>query len=298
VIRIDTVYRPELVLDIPSVTRLTLKSSDTPTMAELAAIIQGKPNLDALSEIDIAEIVRSNRLQTIIFKVARALFEQIQHEWTGNREILVAQLIRLTEEFLNSDRIEFLPATYGHDPLKRRVMLMLNMNRIIQHFWTAIRQSNAAALRPVFDDEHPLRSTSEMRPWYTARPCQPTQRSQINLAVYDSTWEASESFRLERSDLVQSWVKNDHLGFEIWYVFRGARRRYRPDFLIRLSNGVTLILETKGQEDEEARAKHEYLAEWVTAVNGAGSFGRWDWAVSHTPDDVDDLLAARFNGSQ
>lgn len=293
VIRVDTIYRPELVLDIPSVNSLILKSSDTPTMAELAAIIQGKPNLDALSEIDIAEIVRSNRLQTIIFKVARALFEQMQHEWTGNRDILVAQLIRLTEEFLNSDRIQFLPATYGQDPLKRRVMLMLNMNRIIQHFWNAIRQNNAAALRPVFDDEHPLRSTSEMRPWYTARPCQPTQRSHVNLAVYDSTWEASESFRLERSDLVQSWVRNDHLGFEIWYVFRGARRRYRPDFLIRLVNGVTLILETKGQEDEEALVKREHLDEWVKAVNAASTFGRWASDVSHTPDDVDDILDIR-----
>ena len=155
----------------------------------------------------------------------------------------------------------------------------------------AIRQLNAAALRPVFDSEHPLRSTSEMRPWHTARPCQPTKHSHINLAAYDSTWEASESFKLEKSRLVDAWVKNDHLGFEIWYVHRGGRRRYRPDFLIRLTNGVTLILETKGLEDDEAKAKHEYLAEWVEAVNGAGGFGRWAWAVSRTPDDVEDILA-------
>jgi type III restriction enzyme len=113
----------------------------------------------------------------------------------------------------------------------------------------------------------------------------------VNLATFDSTWEASEAFSLERSDVVQAWVKNDHLGFEIWYVFRGARHRYRPDFLVRLTSGVTLVLETKGRFDEEAKAKHEYLAEWIDAVNAHGGFGRWAWDVSTSPDDVIDILA-------
>ena len=290
VIRIDTVYRPELELDLADVEPLPLRASDTPTMAELAAIIEGKPNLESLSQIDIEEIARSNRLQTILFKVVRGLFEEMHHEWTGNRNVLLGQLIRLTERFLDSDRLRFLPHTYGEDPLKRRLMLMLNMNRIVQHFRNEIRQNNTEALQAVFDDEQPLRSTGEMRPWYTSRPCQPTQRSHLNLAVFDSTWEASESFRFENSERVDAWVKNDHLGFDIWYVFRGARRRYRPDFLVRLTNGVVLILETKGQQNEETAAKHEYLAEWVQAVNTAGTFGPWAWDVSTSIDDIEDIL--------
>ncbi len=290
-IRIDTVYEPRLDLDLSAVKPLVLHASDTPTVAELAVILEGKPNLESLTEIAIDEIVRRNRFQTILFKVARGVFEQMEHEWTGNRDVLVSQLIRLTEKFVASDKIQVRPAAYAENPTKRRLMLMLNMNRIIGHFWSAIRQKNRAERRPVFDAEHPVRGTGDMSPWYTARPCQPTQKSHVSPATFDSTWEASEAFTLERSELVQAWVKNDHLGFDIWYVFRGARRRYRPDFLVRLASGTMLILETKGQVDEEATSKHEYLAEWVDAVNAHGGFGRWAWAVSTAPDDVEDILA-------
>jgi type III restriction enzyme len=96
---------------------------------------------------------------------------------------------------------------------------------------------------------------------------------------------------LDHSDHVAAWVKNDHLGFEIHYVFRGVVRKYRPDFLIRLANGVTLILETKGQETDESRTKHKYLDEWVKAINSRGEFGRWAWAVSTSIDDVRNILA-------
>jgi hypothetical protein len=66
------------------------------------------------------------------------------------------------------------------------------------------------------------------------------------MAVYDSRWEAAESFELDRNDRVHAWVKNDHLGFEILYVFRGVVKKYRPDFLIRLVCGEMLVLEVKG----------------------------------------------------
>src|SRR5207244_333178 len=65
----------------------------------------------------------------------------------------------------------------------------------------------------------------------------------FNFCVFDSSWEASEEFRLEQSPKVEAWVKNDHLAFEILYLFNGVVRKYRPDFLIRLANGVTLVLE-------------------------------------------------------
>jgi len=38
-------------------------------------------------------------------------------------------------------------------------------------------------------------------------------------------------------------VTNDHLGFEIVYVLEGAVRKDRPDFLVRLADGTTLVLE-------------------------------------------------------
>jgi type III restriction enzyme len=129
-----------------------------------------------------------------------------------------------------------------------------------------------------------------MPAWYTVKPCAATERSHINFCVFDSTWEANEAFHLDRHPQVSAWVKNDHLGFEIFYIFQGTVRRFRPDYLIRLVSGVTLILEVKGKDTPQDRTKREFLDEWVAAVNEHGGFGRWISAVSFAPLDVVELL--------
>ena len=292
IVRIEHVYRPQLQLDLQHVPVLTLNPRDTPTYAELAAVLEGKPNMEALSEIDLQEFGRKHRLQTIVFKAARDVLEQMQPTWQGTREALLGQVIHLVEQVLRSDRIWFEPAQLADDDLRRRVLMMLNMNRIVQHVFEAIRFENTSRLEPVFDSEKPIRSTEDMRPWSTTRPNQLTQKSHVNVAVYDSRWEASESFTLERSEHVEAWVKNDHLGFEVLWMFRGVVKKYRPDFLIRLHNGVTLVLEVKGIDSQESQAKRRFLAEWVQAVNDHGGFGRWACDVSFDPADVEGILAS------
>lgn len=135
------------------------------------------------------------------------------------------------------------------------------MSRVIQHVLDAVRQENAERLEPVFDRDHPIRSTAIMRSWYTGKPCARTNKSHINVCVYDSTWEVSDAFHLDNSDAVAAWVKNDHIGFETAYLYQGVVRKYQPDFLVRLVTGEMLILETKGKESEHDRVKHRYLEE-------------------------------------
>jgi len=77
--------------------------------------------------------------------------------------------------------------------------------------------------------EKPIVSTGDMRTWYTAKPCEFTKQSHINFCVFDSTWEATEAFELDRNKNVDAWVKNDHLGFEVLYVYKGVVHKYRPD---------------------------------------------------------------------
>lgn len=109
--------------------------------------------------------------------------------------------------------------------------------------------------------------------------------------MYDSAWEASEAFALDRDPRVTAWVKNDHLGFEVHYVFQGAVRKFRPDCLARMADGSTLVLEVKGQDTPQDQTKREFLAEWVEAVSEQGGFGRFAWDVSHSPSDIAAILA-------
>ena len=64
------VDKSKLSVNIAKVKTLELDPYDSNTEAELAAIIAGKPNPAALSEIDLKEIANKLRLQTIIFKIA------------------------------------------------------------------------------------------------------------------------------------------------------------------------------------------------------------------------------------
>jgi type III restriction enzyme len=272
IIRIDHVYRPRLNLDLNTVKTL------------------GKPDVTRISEIDLDDLSKNFRMQKIIFEAARDVFDQMKPNWAGSKAVLLAQLIRLIDNFIISGKIKINPPLFQHDDVKRRILITLNMNKVVQHIWEAIRFENTESIEPVFDSDNPIRSTGDMRPWYTGKPCEKTKRTHMNFCVYDSTWEASEAFELDRNHNVEAWVKNDHLGFEILYIFKGVVRKYRPDFIIRLKTGKFLILETKGQETERDKTKREFLDEWVRAVNEHGGFGIWQGAVSKNPADVAGIL--------
>ena len=92
---------------------------------------------------------------------------------------------------------------------------------------------------------------------------------------------------------MRAWVKNDHIGSEITYSFKGIIHKFRPDYLVRLTNGKTLILEVKGQDDQQQQTKREFLSEWVGAVNGHGGFGEWTADVSWHSKDVIEILIKR-----
>ncbi|MBI1902905.1 MAG: DEAD/DEAH box helicase family protein [Planctomycetia bacterium] len=232
VLRIERAYAPRLSLDLDDVPVLTLDAFDAATQVELAPMLEGKPNIDKLSEIDLAELARKMRMQKIVFEVARDVFDQMQPTWSGAKDALLAQVIRIVESVLRSDRIVVTPPLFQRDEVRRRIVLALKMGKIVQHIWQAIRYENTARLELVFDAQRPVMSTGDMRPWYTGRPCELTRRSHVNVCTFDSRWEASEAFHLDRNKLVDAWVKNDHLGFEVLYVFGGVVRKYRPDFLM------------------------------------------------------------------
>ena len=292
IIRIEHTYRPNLKLDMTKVKPLVLNAYETVTLAELAPVVDGKPDVTKISQIDLENLGKQYRWQKVIFTAAVDVYDQMKPSWSGNKEALLAQLIKLAEAFLSSEKIQITPPLFYQDDAKRRILIMLNMNKVVQHIWEAIRFENTEAIVPVFDKDNPIRSTGDMRTWWTGRPCEHAKRSHINCCVFDSTWEASEAFELDRNPNVEAWVKNEHLGFDILYIFKGVILKYRPDFIIRLKNGDHLILETKGQDTQQDKTKREFLDEWVRAVNEHGGFGKWQWAVSTNPADVAGILKA------
>lgn len=296
ILRIDHVYKPQLSLDMETVKALDLDPYESITEAELAAIIAGKPNPAALSEIDLKEIGEKFRLQSIIFRIASTIYNSGQKpDWKGSKETFLIQLIRIIEKFVHSGKIRIKNPLFNQDETRKRILIMLNMNKVIQHIWNEIRAVNTTELTPVFDKEHPIRSTNDVRTWWTSKPCENLSRSHINFTVIDSDWELLEAKKINESSEVVSFVKNDHLGFAILYNYQGVIRKYYPDFIIKLTNGTCLVLETKGQDNEQHRTKRAFLDEWCRAVNQHGGFGKWQWAVSFDPNDIDVIIKNTSN---
>jgi type III restriction enzyme len=290
IVRIDHLYKPTLRLDMDAVKPLELNAAETATIAQLSPVISGKPVEKIIAEIGLDKLAEEFRTQKIVFETARDIYDQMQPTWTGSREFLLAQLIRLVEQFMASGRIRITPALFNQDDARRRILITLNMNKVVQHIWEAIRFANTEMTVPVFDTDNPIRSSADMRPWYSGKPCVYTERSHVNYCVADSTWEATEAFALDHHANVDAWVKNDHLGFEIHYMFQGAVHKFRPDFIVRLRSGEMLVIEVKGRDSQQDQTKREFLREWVDAVNQHKGFGKWRSAAVFNAKEIAGLL--------
>jgi len=290
IIRIDHLYKPTLSLDMSKVRPLTINADDTATLAEMAPVVEGKPDYTKIETIELNELARRFRLQKVIFEASRDIYEQMRDEWKGNKEYLLGQIVKIVEEFIRSDNINVIPPLFNQDELRRRILLALNMSPLVQHLSDAIRFSNSEQSVPVFSTEKPILSTGDMNAWYTTKPSDSTRKSHINLCVYDSAMEAAVVTHLEHNERIEAWAKNDHLGFEILYMFEGTVHKYRPDFLLRLQNGENLIVEVKGEEDRKDQVKAQYLNEWVNCVNDYGGFGRWRSAQIFHAAMVNDVV--------
>jgi type III restriction enzyme len=289
VLRIDTVVRPVLTVDWDQVDPLVLDPAQTPISAELAPALGGATNLEQVHVIDLEKLPEEFRLQRLTFRAAQKSYASMQGRFTGNRDYLLYQLIRLVEQFFESDKMN-IPSRYHQEPLRKRILFALNIDIIVQHLLRYIQEQNLEWIEPVYDEEMPIGSTRSMRTWYTTKPCFPTIKSQISHLVGDSSWEGYAANLFEKSTQVVSYAKNDHLGFNVYYMWNGSRRRFVPDFIVRLANGKTLVLEIKGEDSEQNRAKRAALDAWVKGVTFKGGFGTWCWDVAFQPAQIQDII--------
>ncbi len=74
-------------------------------------------------------------------------------------------------------------------------------------------------LMPILNRYKPVGTTGDVD-FKTTRPCHATAKSHIDQVVLDNlAWEASAGFRLEWSDPVKFYARNDHLGLVIPYEY-------------------------------------------------------------------------------
>lgn len=279
--------------DIEKMESLMIEAARTPTAVFVKPQVGyqiGHPTLSGgfqTVEQNRDEYYASVHLQTIQFEIARRIVWQLT-EGSGNggakarlqsRHQLFPQVCRLVDEYVR-EKVDF----HGENPCE--LGLDTYVTRVVERLLDAIEPNDEKGeppLLPILNRYKPIGSTSEVN-FKTPRPCVGTVKSHINLVVADThAWEQSAAFRLEQSAKVLCYAKNDHMEFVIPYEYLGVSHAYTPDFLVRLRNGVTVVLEIKGFLDDQDRAKHQAAKRWVSAVNRWGKLGVWDFHLCRDP---------------
>ncbi len=271
----------------------------------LAGYQMGAPSVLGPGEFveqDREEYYRTTHPQTIAFEVARQVVSMLVGDGRTavdpsgsarlrlqSRHQLFPQVLRLMLQYLERkvDRRGCHPCELGQE---------IYVRRMVERMVAAIEPDDTqgeAPLMPILNRYKPIGTTEEVD-FLTVRPCHGTQRSHINQVVLDTAWESSAAFRLEQACLagtVKFYARNDHLGFVIPYEYMGISHGYEPDFLVKLADDRTLILEVKGEEPDKDRAKHAAAKRWVSAVNNWGKLGTWCFHVCRDPQLLGKELA-------
>jgi type III restriction enzyme len=228
----------------------------------------------------------THRVQATVFEIAAEITKRLHQD---ARRFLFPQVLEIVWQYLER-RVRFIEARREEIYLERYKQL------IIQRISDAIEpdtESGEPPLLPIIERFRPVGSTGEVL-FRTVRPCHGTSKSHVSHVAEHSKWEHTVAFYLEKSPHVISYVKNDHLDFVIPYELYGARLNYLPDYLVRLRRNdgseLKLILEVKGFETEQDRAKEVAAQRWVRAVNHHAGFGMWHLAVCREPQGISNTV--------
>ena len=237
----------------------------------------------------------STHIQTIEFEIARQIVAALvgddhsSPDPRGNptlrlqsRHQLFPQVLRLVHAYLQR-RVDYRAV----DPCE--IGQQKYLQRVVERLLSAIRPDESQGeppLMPILNRYKPTGTTADVD-FKTTKPCFTTHHSHVNMVAADTAqWEQSAAFRLEQAvnkGLVHFYARNEQLGLSIPYDYLGVSLHYEPDYLVRLANEVTLVLEIKGLETNQDRAKHEAAKRWIEAVNNWGKLGQWAFHVCKDP---------------
>ena len=215
---------------------------------------------------------------------------------SGSRAALFPQVLAIVEAYVR-ERVDL----QGLDPCE--IGLQTYAEQIAGRLLDAIAPDDTQGEPPVLprlNRYRPVGSTAGVH-FKTVRPVQPTAASHLNyVACHTASWEQAAMFRIEQlaqDGLVECYARNYRLEFTIPCELYGEARAYEPDFIVRLCDGLSVVLEIKGAPDPDADAKHQAARRWIHAVNNWGRLGGWEFLVCRDPQrlgqEIERLSAAR-----
>ena len=287
--------------DVDRIERMKLDPATTPTAAFLRPQVGyqiGSPSTHGgfgFELVDRRTYYESTHPQLIEFEIAKEIVRSLTETAHAGKEslqrkgrsLLFPQVLRSVQQYI-AQRVDF----SGCHPCE--IGLKTYAEKISSLIIAAIQpddQKGESPLIPRLNRYKPIGSSANVH-FKTTKPVQATQKSHLNFVACDTgSWEQAATFQLEASEHVLCYVRNDRLEFNIPYDYYKNTLPYEPDFIVKLKNGVNLVLEVKGQVRDDTDAKHQGARRWVAAVNNWGKLGEWDFLVCRDPQVLDRQMA-------
>lgn len=297
------IRKNKITADVKGMEKLVLEPETTPTAVFVKPQVGytlGGPNAQNNFKFEVqdrTEYYKSVHLQTIQFEIARqivtaltdtTMYGKPRMQAQGRQE-LFPQVFNFVREY-SETKINWKGCKPQELGLDRYVKL------VVGRFLEAIRPDEAQGEPPIIPLLHSYRPTgsTSMVDFLTIKPVHAVNFSHLNQVAADTgSWEQAATFALEKladEGCIRCFARNERLEFNIPYEFLGNDLSYFPDFLVQVREGYTLILEIKGQEDNQDLAKYEAAKRWVRAVNHWGKEGEWGFVVCRDPQTLTSSL--------
>lgn len=254
------------------------------------------------------EYYKAVRPQQVIFRLAQRIMDDLlQGSQSSDKEKakirflarhqLYPELVKIVREYVEK-KVVFKPGVDVRE---------LGLERYAAELCARVRDGilpvaarDDARLLPVLNSFQPFTSTANVN-YQTTRAVVELGKSHLNRAVVRSGWERRAIEILEDMDSVECYAPNDRqIGLIVPYEHEGIRHNYEPDFLVKLTNGKTVMLEIKGEkgrlhDPDKVEAKNAAAKKWVAAVNNLGRWGQWDYEMCEDPAKLRGIIESHVD---
>ncbi|MBK7010977.1 MAG: DEAD/DEAH box helicase family protein [Saprospiraceae bacterium] len=273
----------EIQYDLSTIENYEIDGSKFPTETILASPIS--PNQERLEVKGVLE----KRDQELIFLITKELIKYHFSDDEGNpRFQIFGKLKNIVDEWYHT-KVHLLNIP---DQRYKRLLYFEDAKKIVDHIARGIntQHNTIEHIRPVFNYYNKFGSTKYVN-GNTVKDVYATEKSHINFVVMDSDWEGICAKTLEELPAVESYVKNQFLGFSIPYTKDGIDRHYFTDFIakVRCQDGSlkNLMIEISGMSKDKAEKKLFVENRWIPAVNSLKSKYEYpEWHFIEIANDI------------
>jgi type III restriction enzyme len=273
----------EIKHDFSNIENYEIDGSKFPTETVMAS-----PFSASEEKLEVKGILE-RRDQELIFRITKELIKYHFSDEEGNPHFQQFNKLKsIVTEWYN-EKVLLLNIA---DPRYKRLLFFEEPKKIVDHIARGINpQLNTTEhVRPVFNYYNKFSSTKYVN-GNTVKDVYPTQKSHVNYVVMDSDWEGICAKTLEEIDTVETYVKNQFLGFAIPYVKDGKDRQYFTDFIARVKgkDGTpkNLMIEISGMSKDKAEKKWFVENRWIPAVNALKEkYNYPEWHFIEVANDI------------